>query len=66
MSPNIAMIGDGKKFMWDGQVYENKEEASRAEQSCQDENFQTRLVEQDGKFLVYTRRAVNQVAVPAQ
>jgi hypothetical protein len=66
MSPSTAMISDGKKFMWDGQVYDNKEEASRAGQSYQDENFQTRLVEQDGKFLVYTRRTVNQVVVPAQ
>lgn len=66
MSPNIAMISDGKKFMWDGQVYDNKEEASRAEQSYQDEKFQTRLVEQGGKFLVYTRRTVNQVVVPVQ
>lgn len=66
MSPNIAMISDGKKFMWDGQVYDNKQEASRAEQSYQDEKFQTRLVEQGGKFLVYTRRTVNQVVVPAQ
>lgn len=66
MSPNIAMISDGKKFMWDGQVYDNGEEASRAEQSYQDEKFQTRLVEQGGKFLVYTRRTVNQVVVPVQ
>ncbi len=30
MSPNLAMISDGKKFMWDGQLYDNKEAASRA------------------------------------
>ncbi len=29
MSPNLAMISDGKKFMWDGQLYDSKEEASR-------------------------------------
>jgi hypothetical protein len=66
MSPSIEVISDGKKFMWDGQVYDNKEEASRAGQSYEEENFQTRMMEQDGKFLVYTRRIVSQVAVPAQ
>jgi len=66
MSPNTAIISDGKKFMWDGHVYDNKEEASRAEQSYRDEHFQTRTVEEDGKFLVYTRRVVSQVVVPAQ
>ena len=60
------MISDGKKFMWDGQLYDNREEASRAEKSYQDENFETRMVEEGGKFLVYTRRAVKEVVVTAQ
>lgn len=65
MSPNLAMISDGKKFMWDGQLYENREEASHAAQSYHDEDFQTQIVEEAGKFLVYTRRTAKEVAVPA-
>jgi len=66
MSPNLAMISDGKKFMWDGQLYDNKEEASRVAQSYREESFQVQTVEEDGKFLVYTRRTANEAAVATQ
>jgi len=66
MSPNLAMISDGKKFMWDGQTYDNREDAARAAKSYQDENFHIQIVEEGGKFLVYTRRTANEVAVTVQ
>ena len=66
MSPNISMISDGKKFMWDGLLYDSKEDAARAGQAYQADNFQTRMVEEGGEFLVYTRRIVKEVAVPVQ
>ena len=56
MSPNLAMMSDGKKFLWDGQPYDTKEAASSAAESYQNENFQIQIVEDDGKFRVYTRR----------
>jgi len=66
MSPNLAMISDGKKFMWDGQPYDTQEEASRVAQSYRDENFEIQMVEEGGKFLVYTRRTAKEWAVAAQ
>jgi len=66
LTPNLTMIGDGKKFMWDGKVYENREEASRAAESYQNENFQIQIVEEDGKFLVYTRRTVKEWVAATQ
>jgi hypothetical protein len=66
MSPNLALISDGKKFMWDGQLYDTREEASRTAESYQNENFQVQIVDEDGKFLVYTRRTVKEVVVTAQ
>jgi hypothetical protein len=66
MSPNLAVIVDGKKFMWDGQLYENRDEATRTEQSYQDEGFETQVVEESGKFLLYSRRTAKEVAVAAQ
>ena len=66
MSPNLAMISHGKKFMWDGQLYDTKEEASRAAQSYHDEDFEIQIVEDGGKFLVYTRRTAKEPAVTAQ
>lgn len=65
MSANLTMISDGKKFMWDGQLYATKEEASGREQSYRNDNFDVRVVEQEGKFLVYTRRIVKEVVVAA-
>jgi hypothetical protein len=66
MSPNLAISSDGKKFMWDGQLYDNSEDASRAAESYQNENFQIQIVEEDGKFLVYTRRSVKEWVVATQ
>ena len=66
MSPNLALISDGKKFMWDGQLYDNQEEASRAAQSYHDEDFEIQIVEDEGKVLVYTRRTAKEMAVTAQ
>jgi hypothetical protein len=60
MSPNLAIIGDGRKFMWDGQLYDNKEDASRAAESYRNENFEIQMMEEDGKFLVYSRRTVKE------
>ena len=66
MSPDLAMISDGKKFMWDGRLYDNREEAARAGESYEKENFHIRIVEEGGKFLVYTRRTVKEWAATTQ
>jgi len=66
LSPNLTMISDGKKFMWDGQLYDNKEDASRAGESYQKENFEIEIMEEDGKFLVYTRRTVKEWVAATQ
>jgi len=59
------MIGEGKKYMWDGQSYDTREEASRVTEAYKNDNFEVKVVEEGGKFLVYTRRVVQQVEVPA-
>ena len=66
MSPDLAIISDGKKFMWDGQLYDNREGAARAADSYQAENFQIQIVEEDGKFLVYTRRTIKEWVATTQ
>lgn len=66
MSPSLSMIRDGKKFMWDGQLYDDKEAALRAAQSYQDDGFQIQIGEEDGKFLVYSRRTAKEVVVATQ
>lgn len=58
MNPHVVLVSEGKKFMWDGQLYDSKEGASRTAESYQSEDFQVRLVEEGGKFLVYTRKPI--------
>ncbi len=66
MKPNLAMVSDGKKFMWDGQLYDSDGDAVQAADSYQKDNFETRILAEGGKFLVYTRRLVTEVVVAAQ
>jgi hypothetical protein len=60
------MLSDGKKFMWDGQLYDTREEASRTAESYQNENFEIQIVEEGGKFLVYTRRTIKEWVAATQ
>jgi len=66
MSPDLTMITEGKKFLWDGQLYESKEEAARVAESYRNEKFEVELAEEDGKFLVYSRRAVKEWVATTQ
>ncbi len=66
MNPSLSLNKDGKKFMWDGRLYDTPEDASRAGESYRNDNFEVQRVEADGKFLVYTRRVVKEVVVPPQ
>ena len=62
---NFRMI-EGKKFMWDGENYESKAVAEENVGKYQKDKFETRLLEEDGKFLVYTRRVVTDVTVEGE
>ena len=66
MNSNLSLVSDGKKFMWDGRPYATIEEASVVQEVCQNEGFEVRVVEEGGKFLVYTRRVVKEVVVTVQ
>jgi hypothetical protein len=57
---------DGKKFMWDGRSYDNQEEAKNIESGYVSEGFETRIVQEDGKYNVYTRRLVTEVVVEGE
>ena len=57
---------DGKKFMWDGKNYETEEAAKNTEQSYVGEGFETRILQEDGKYEVYSRRIVTEVVVEGE
>jgi hypothetical protein len=66
MTPDFAKIKDGKKFMWDGDLYDTREQAAGSAQSYQGEGFEAQIEEADGKFLVYTRRTAKEVVGTTQ
>ena len=57
---------DGMKFMWDGRDYESVEEALAVKEQYEKENFETRLLEEDDKVHIYTRRVVAEVVVEGE
>lgn len=65
MNPELSRIFDGKKFMWEGKLYETREEALRLKEAYQNDNFEVRMREEGGRFLVYTRRVVKEVVATA-
>jgi hypothetical protein len=63
--PEVLWV-EGDKYMWDGLLYETKEaaEAKKAEYEAQD--FETELVKENSKFLVYTRRVVTEIVLEGE
>ena len=56
-------IINGKKFMWDGYDYPEKENALEAEQKYKNDGFETEVIEKENKFFVFTRRVVKEVVI---
>jgi hypothetical protein len=54
---------NGRKFMWDGQAYDSKQAAEEVVSRYRGDGFETEIVEDEGKYLAYTRREVKKVAV---
>jgi len=54
---------EGKKFVCDGEEYENKAKADEAEKNYRDKGFEVESCSEDGKVRLYTRRVVTEVVV---
>ena len=63
---DISKIINGKKFMWDGVVYESKKEAEDTMRKYKDDNFEVELIEEEKKHLLYTRRVVKEIVVEGE
>jgi hypothetical protein len=61
-----AKIINGKKFMWDGNDYSDKESALETEQKYRNDGFETEVLEEGNKYFVFTRRVVKEVIVEGQ
>jgi hypothetical protein len=61
MAEPTATLIEGKKFMWDGREYGDREEAEKARQDYEKDGFEARVVSQDDRVRVFTRRVVSHV-----
>jgi hypothetical protein len=62
MVDNYKMI-ESKKFMWDGLTYETEKEAEETRSRYEGDGFEAELLEEAGKYLVYTRRVVTEIVL---
>ena len=58
-----ARFFDGRKFMWDGQEYDDQNKAAEAEKEYKEKGFEVQRCTEDGKVLLYSRRVVTEVVV---
>ena len=52
----LARKVNGKKFMWDGVVYDSDESAQQVMEDYAKDGFEVEKVVEGGQFLVYSRR----------
>ena len=62
---NVRFV-DKDKYMWDGATYETKEEAEKKKAEYEENDFQTQLFKQEGKYLLYTRRVVTEIVLEGE
>lgn len=55
MPDNFKVI-DTKKYMWDGKEYADEGEALKVADTYKKDNFDVKLLQEDGKHFIYTRR----------
>lgn len=63
MKPELAKIIDGLKYMWDGEIYETKDAAENMKKDYEKNNFQTMLIKENDKYLLYTRKVVTEIII---
>ncbi len=58
-----SQLFDGKKYMWDGQEYDDKKKAGEVEKEYREKGFDVQNYSESGKILLFTRRVVTEVVV---
>ena len=58
-----ARFFDGRKFMWDGEVYDSEEKANAAQKQYKEKGFEVQLCREDDNVLLYTRRVVTEIVL---
>ncbi len=61
MGMEDARYEGNSKFMWDGETYGASADAETRKKSYEEQGFETRMFNEDGKYLLYTRRVVKEI-----
>ena len=64
--PDISKIIDGKKFMWDGEVYETEEQVQEVKKKYENDNFEVELIQEENQNFLYTRRVVTEIVLEGE
>ena len=57
---------DEINFMWDGRTYISESEAINIKAEYEKNNFETRIVQEEEKYFLFTRRVVTEVVIEKQ
>jgi len=66
MTPQNVRLIDRRKFMWDGEAYDSDAAAEAKRRDYEAQGFETQLVREEDKPLLYTRRVVKEVVVEGE
>ncbi len=58
-----AHFFDGKKYMWDGQAYDDKKKVQEVEKAYREKGFDVQSLNEEGKIHLYTRRIVTEIVL---
>ena len=64
--PQNLLLVDRRKFVWDGESYDSRAAAEAKKSDYETQGFETQTIEEEGQFLVYTRRVVKEVVVEGE
>ncbi len=66
MAVSEALLVEGDKYMWDGAEYASDDEAKAKAGAYEIDGFETQIVAEENKFLVYTRRVVTEIVLEGE
>ena len=64
--PDASKVIDGKKFMWDNEVYESEKDAQEVKKKYEDDNFEVELIQEENQYFLYTRRVVTEIVLEGE
>lgn len=62
----LSRIVDGKKFLWDGSTYNDEKSAFEISQKYESDGFETKVINEEDKYFVFSRRIVKEIIVESQ